>query len=122
MQFRYFGTKELLSVLVFTQQTGLTQVAQLQVCPVLAIKAYVDRTSTQQYVHSDPVYPFWHVFVAQVPCRASGLHFPVGSQTCSRWLHTIMTCISIDPKCKWLFLYGCGFNNYRLWSSDQCGA
>ena len=100
MQFRYFCTKELRSVPVFTRQTGLPRVDQLRVCPVLAIKAYVDRTSTRQYVHSDPVYPFQHVFMAQVPYRATSLHFPVGSQTCSRWLRTIMTRIGIDPKYK----------------------
>ena len=67
MRFHYFGTKELRFVQVFTRQTGLPRVDQLRVCPVLAIKAYVDRTSTRQYVHSDPVYPFQHVFMAQVP-------------------------------------------------------
>ena len=38
--------------------------------------------------------------MAQVPYRATGLHFPVGSQTCSRWICTIMTRIGIDPKYK----------------------
>ena len=38
--------------------------------------------------------------MSQVPYRATGLHFPVGSQTCSRWLRTIMTRIGIDPKYK----------------------
>ena len=100
MRFRHFGTKELRSVPVFTRQTGISRWAHLRVCPVLAIKAYVDRTSSSKYVHSDPVYPFQHVFMSQVPYRATGLHFPVGSQTCSRWLRTIMTRIGIDPKYK----------------------
>ena len=100
LRFRYFGTKELRSVPVFTRQTGISRWAHLRVCPVLAIKAYVDRTSSSKYVHSDPVYPFQHVFMSQVPYRATGLHFPVGSQTCSRWLRTIMTRIGIDPKYK----------------------
>ena len=42
MRFRYFGTKELRSVPVFTRQTGLPRVDQLRVCPVVAIKACVD--------------------------------------------------------------------------------
>ena len=100
MRFRYFGTKELRSVPVFTQQTGLPAVDQLRVCPVLAMKAYLDRTSTRQHIHSDLIHPFQHVFMSQVPYRATGFHFSVGSQTCSRWLRTIMTCIGIDPKYK----------------------
>ena len=100
MRFRYFGTKELRSVPVFTRQTSLPRVDQLRGCPVLAMKAYVDRTSTRQYIHSDPVHPFQHVFMSQVSYRATGLHLPVGSQTCSRWLRTIMTRIGIDPKYK----------------------
>ena len=79
MRFRYFGTKELRSVPIFTRQTELPRVDQPQICPVLAMKAYVDRTSTQQYVHSDPVHPFQHVFMSQVPYKATGLHFLVGS-------------------------------------------
>ena len=79
MRFRYFGTKELRSVPIFTRQTGLPRVDQLRVCPVLAMKAYVDRTSTRQYIHSDPVHPFQHVFMSQVPYRNTGLHLPVGS-------------------------------------------
>ena len=45
-------------------------------------------------------YPFQHVFMSQVPNRATGLHFPVGSQTGFRWLRTIMDRIGIDPKYK----------------------
>ena len=100
MRFRYFGTKELRSVPVFTQQIGLPWVGQLWACPVLAMKAYGDRTSTRQYIHSDPVHPFQHVFMSQVPYTATGLHFPVGSQTCSQWLRTVMTRVGIDPKSK----------------------
>ena len=100
MRFRYFGTKELRSVPIFTRQTGISRVTQHRVCPVLAIKAYVDRTPSPKYVHSDPVHPFQHVFMSQVPYRNTGLHFPVGSQTCSRWLRTIMDRIGIDPKYK----------------------
>ena len=100
MRFRYFGTKELRSVPVFTWQTGLPRVDHLRVCPVLAMKAYVDRTSTRKYIHSDPVHPFQHVFMSQVPNWATSLHFPVGSQTCFQWLRTIMTCIGIDPRYK----------------------
>ena len=100
MRFRYFGTKELWSVPVFTRQTGLPRVDQLRVCPVLAMKAYVDRTSTRQYIHSDPVHPFEHVFMSHVPYKATGLHFPVGSQACSRCLRTIINRVSIDPKYK----------------------
>ena len=79
MRFRYFGTKELRLVPVFTRQTGLPQVNQLRVCPVLATKAYVDCTSTRQYVLSDHVQPFQHVFMSQIPYKATGPHFPVGS-------------------------------------------
>ena len=100
MRFRYFGTKELRSVPVFTRQGGISRVDCLRVCPVLATQAYVDRTSSQEYIHFDPVWPYKHVFMSQVPNKATGLHFPVGSQTCSQWLRTIMDRAGIDPKYK----------------------
>ena len=100
MRFRYFGTKELRSVTIFTRQTGLSRVDHLRVCPVLAMKAYVDCTSTRQYIHSDPVHPFQHAFMSQVPNKATRLRFPVGPQTCSRWLRTIMNRANIDPNTK----------------------
>ena len=55
---------------------------------------------TRQYIHLDPVHLFQHAFMPQVPYKATGLHFPVGSQTCSQWLRTIMTRTGIDPKYK----------------------
>ena len=76
MWFRYFGTKELRSVPVFTRQTGISRVDCLRACPVLAMQAYVDRTSSRVYIHPDPVWPYQHVFMSQVPSRATGLHFP----------------------------------------------
>ena len=36
----------------------------------------------------------------QVPSRATGYYFPVGAQTCSRWLRTIMNRAGIDSKDK----------------------
>ena len=78
MQYLYFGTKELRSVRVSTLQGGMSRVDCFQICPVIAMQAYVDHTSFGLYIHSDPVYPFQHVFMSEVPDRAIGLHFPVG--------------------------------------------
>ena len=100
MRYHYLGTKELRLVPIFTQQGGISRVDCLWVCPVLAMQAYVDRTSSRAYSHSDPVWPYQHVFMSRVPNRANCLHFAVGSQTCSRWLCTIMDCVGIDPKYK----------------------
>ena len=61
-------------------------------------QAYVDRTSSREYIHSDTVWPYQHVFMSQVP--STRLHFPVGSQTCFLWLRTIMDRVGIDPKYK----------------------
>ena len=69
MRFSYFGTKELWLVPIFNRQTGIPRVDHLRVCPVLAMKAYVDHTSTRQYIHPDLVHPFEHVFMPQVPKR-----------------------------------------------------
>ena len=90
MRFRYFGTKELRSIPIFTWQGGISGVDCLRVCLVLAMQAYVDQTSSRVYIHSNPVWPYRHVFMSQVPNRATRLHFLVGSQTCSQWLCTIM--------------------------------
>ena len=98
MRFRYFGTKELRSVPVFTRQTGISWVDCLRVCMVLAMQVFTGRTSSRIYIHSDMVYPFQHVFMSQVPSRAIGLRFPVGSQACSRWLCRIVDRVGIDSK------------------------
>ena len=58
----------------------------------------MDRTSSELYRHSDLVYLFQHVLMSQVPSMATGYHFPVGARTCSRWMHTVMTRVGIDPK------------------------
>ena len=58
MRYRYFGTMELWSVPLFTRQGDMSCVECLWVCPVLAMQAYVDRTSFELYIHSDLVYPF----------------------------------------------------------------
>ena len=79
MRYRYFGTKELRSVPVFTRQGGISRADCLRVCPVLAMQAYLDRTSSELYKHSDLVYPFQHVWMSQVPSRSTGYHFPVGA-------------------------------------------
>ena len=100
MRYHYFGTKELRSVPVFTRQGGISRTECLRVCPVLAMQAYLDRTLSELHKHSDLVYPFQHVFISQVPSRATGYHFPVGAQTCSRWMLTGMTRVGIDPKYK----------------------
>ena len=100
MRYRYFGTKELRSVPVFTRQGGVSRVECLEVCQVLAMQAYLDRTSSELCTHSDVVYPFQHVFMSQVPNRVTGYYSPVGAKTCSRWLRTIMDRAGIDPKYK----------------------
>ena len=64
------------------------------------MQAYLGRTSSELYRHSDLVCPFQHIFLSQVPSRATGYHFPIGAQTCSRWMHTVMTRVSIDLKYK----------------------
>ena len=46
------------------------------------------------------MYPFQHVFMSQVPNTVTGYYFPVGAQTCSQWLRTIINCVGIDPKYK----------------------
>ena len=100
MRYRYFGTKELRSVPVFTQQGGISRTECLRVCPVLAMQAYLDRTSSELYRHSDVVYPFQHVFMPQFPSRTTGYHFLVGAQTSPRWMLTVMTRVGINPKYK----------------------
>ena len=100
MRYQYFGTKELRSVKVFTQQGGISRDQCTRVCPVLALKDYIDRTSGQLYRLADLVYNFQHVFMSQVPDRSTGFHFPVGAQTCSKWMRLIMDRIKVDPKYK----------------------
>ena len=84
MQYQYFGTKELRLVKVFTQHGGISRDQCARVRPVQALKAYIERTSSHLYRPVDLVYKFRHVFMSQVPNWSTGLHFPVGSQTCSR--------------------------------------
>ena len=100
MRYQYFGTKELRSVKVFTQQVGISRDHCARVCPVLALKDYIDRTSGQLYRPADLFYPFQHVFMSQVPDRSTGCHFLVGAQTCSKWMRLIMDRIKVDPKYK----------------------
>ena len=100
MRYQYFGTKELRSVQVFTQQGGIAWDQCTQVCPVHALKAYIDRTSGHLYRPADLVYNFQHVFMSQVPNWCTGFHFPVGSQTCSRWMRLIMDRIKVDLRYK----------------------
>ena len=100
MRYRYFGTKELRSVPVFTRQGGISRAQCLRVCPVTTMQAYLARTSSDLYKHAGPVYPFEHVFMSQVPDRTSGYFFPVGAATCSRWLRDVMDRVGIDPKYK----------------------
>ena len=100
MWYQYFGTKELQSVKVFTQQGGISQDQCTQVCLVLALKDYIDHTSGQLYQPADLFYPFQHVFMSQVPDQSTGFHFLVGAQTCSKWMRLIMDCIKVDPKYK----------------------
>ena len=52
------------------------------------------------YRAADLVYKFQHVFMSQVPDRSTGFHFPVGAQTCSKWMRLIMDRIKVDPKYK----------------------
>ena len=99
MRFRYFGTRELWSIPFFTQQGGMSRVDRIRVCPVQALQACAERTSSSGYIHLNPVYSFQHAFMCpQVPDRATSLHFLVGAQTCSRWLCTIMDRVGTHPK------------------------
>ena len=95
VRYRYFGTKELRAVPKFTGQHGLGFELQELVCPASALEAYIDRTADKSlFLHSDPVYPFEHVFMSQTPARYGthkGMHLPVGAQTCSRWMKEVMT-------------------------------
>ena len=100
MRYQYFGTKKLQSVKVFTRQGGISRDQCARVCPVQALKAYIDRTSGHLYRPADLVYKFQHVFMSQVPDRSTGFHFLVGAQTCSRWMRLIMDRIKVDPKYK----------------------
>lgn len=73
---------------------------RLCVCLVLHMQVHVDRTSSRIYIDCDTVYPLQHAFISQVLSTATGLHFPVGSQTCPQWLRTIMDRAGIDLKYK----------------------
>ena len=73
--------KSLGVVPVFTQQGGMSCVEFIGVCPVVAMHAYVGRTSFELYVDSDPVYPFRHAFMSQVPSEAAILHSLVRART-----------------------------------------
>ena len=104
MRYQYFGTKDLRSVKVFTRQGGISRDQCTRVCPVQTLKAYIDWTSGHLYRRADLVYKFRHVFMSQVPDRSTGFFFPVGSQTCSRWMRLIMDRIKVDPKYKGGFI------------------
>ena len=112
MRYHYFSTKELRSVPVFTWQGGITRMECLWVCPVLAMQAHLDRTSSELYGHSDLVYPFRHVFMSQVPSKATSYHFLVEAQTCSEWMHMVMSHAGIDRKYKGGSIRGCSFGSY----------
>lgn len=101
--FSYFGTKELRSVPKFTRTQGLTQDTCERVCAARSVEAYIDLTSDPGiYLHDDPLYPFKHVFMSQVPDNhlgpRKGKYFPVGANTCSRWMRLVMDRIKIDKK------------------------
>ena len=65
------------------------------------MQAYLDRTSSELYRHFGLVCTHFNMFfMFQVASRATGYHFLVGAQTCSRWMHTLMACVGIDPKYK----------------------
>ena len=57
MWYQYFSTKELQLVKVFTQKGGISQDQCAQVCPVQALKAYIEWTSGHLYQPADLVYP-----------------------------------------------------------------
>ena len=56
MRFRYFNTKELQSVPVFTPQGGIYRVGRLRVCPILALQAYVEGASSSLYTYIQSKY------------------------------------------------------------------
>ena len=60
---RSFGQGGGTTVPVFIGRGGTSRVDCLQVCSVLALLAYVERTSSL-YVHFEPVYPFQHGFMS----------------------------------------------------------
>ena len=69
------------------------------VCPLRALEAYIDRTADPSvYFHSDPAYDFEHVFMSQTPATYGpyrGMHYPVGAQTCARWMREVMTRVHV---------------------------
>ena len=98
VRFKYFGTKEL-RVPRFTAARGLPKSTSAKVCPVTALKDYVERTSGSAYHTRDPHgRPFDHVFMALAPVYTAGtaVFKPVGSQTCSRWLKNVMDWSGVD--------------------------
>ena len=102
IRFQYFGTEELRSVSKLTRAQGLPMESVQQVCVIQALVCYLELSADPgMFLHSDPVYPFKHVFTSQVgnshigPRR--GKYFPVGPGTCSRRMRTITDRVEI-PK------------------------
>ena len=58
------------------------------------------RTGGDKFVHRNRHYGFCHTFMSQTAHKHDGKHYPVGAQTCSRWIRIIMDRIGVDPKYK----------------------
>ena len=79
-----------------------------EVCVVAAIEVYIDlidlTAAPLVYLHGDRVYPFKHVFISHVIDKQRGprrgKYFPVGPNTCSRWMRTVMDRIGVDKRFK----------------------
>ena len=99
-RYRFFGTKELRSVPVFTKRQGLSNNICRRVCAASAVEAYIVRTGGDKFVHQNRHYGFCHTFMSQTANKYDGKHYPVGSQTCSRWIRIIMNRVGVDPKFK----------------------
>jgi len=83
LRFVYFGTKEL-RLPVFSVQLSVPLQVQQKVCAVLAVEAYLSRTSGPAFDHKD------RVWCSLKPRDRRGIHHAVGSETLSHWVRTVM--------------------------------
>ena len=83
LKFRYFGTKEL-KLPVFSVELAVHPDVQKKICAVVAIEAYLSRTSGPAFKHGDRVW-------CSLTSGKNGCHHAVGPETLSRWMSWIMT-------------------------------
>ena len=82
----------------FTGTQGLPKSVHSKVCPVSALKAYCQATAGEEFLHQDSKHSFKHVWMSQVPVRGTSIFKPVGAQTCSRWMRTVMQKAGVSPE------------------------